>query len=371
MSIVVLNEVLDSSRSKGTARLLLVVLAEQAHEDGICWPGVDRLAARVNTTPRNIQMLTRELEQQGELLVEHSAGRGNTNRYRVLPPTTLNRLLAELTVRLEKVKSSAEKVKDSALFLELEKVKDRAEKANASSPFSDSEKVKDSAEKVKDSAQKVKDSVKKVKSASPEPTRTLKNLQEPTDRQDKTASEEIEVGSSPSGGLEIFEPEVEGEKTHGADRAEAAGAAGPEVPNPSQVKNQPPAGGNGEATGLEEVPAAGAGGAALAALTGALAGMRLSVPDLIAEYPFRTLWTELSPTRIRELTAEKQLEHGKRNYRGALIDALDDEVRALHAQRKQTHQAQASPEPIPDDEIDMDALIRSAPLNGYGHRRKP
>lgn len=188
------------------------------------------------------------------------------------------------------------------------------------------------------------------------------------DRQDKTASEETQGLSGQSVEGEGFE--VDDLTQGGAERAEAADAAGPELPDPSQVQTQPLPGGNANATGSEELPgAAGGRGAALAALTGALAGMHRSVPDLIAEYPFRELWLELPTARIRELTAEMQLEHGKRKYRGALIDALDEEARALHAQRKQAQPAPAAAPQPDDDDVDWDDLIRKSPLNGYGHRR--
>ena len=292
VSIVVLNEVLDSSRSKSTARTLMVVLAEQAHEDGICWPGITRLAQRVNTSGRNIQLLTRELEDMGELLVDYGAGRGNTNVYRVLPPLTLNRLLADLTEQSEKVKSPAEKVKVSALIEALEKVKDRAEKVKASAPLSGTEKVKDSAQKVKSSAEKVKSSAEKVKASSPEPSRTVKNRQEP-------------VVVSP-GQDEIFDPET-ALPTHA----------------PVQVPQGPSDAGETDTTSTEDVPPA---AASLAALREALSPW--SADKLIAERTPRQSergWLSLAPERIWELRQQAFDKHGNR-YRGDLCALLDAET---------------------------------------------
>lgn len=299
MSIVVLNEVLDSSRSKGTARLLMVVLAEQAHEDGVCWPGIERLARRVNTSDRNIQLLTRELEAQGELIVEVNAGRGNTNLYRVLPPATARRLIEELTAQLEKVKNSAEKVKISALL----------------------EKVKSSAEKVKDSAEKVKSSAQKVKPSSPEPLEPIEPKREPTAagaREDAAAAaaQDQEREQAQQGSAEGADA------PHGAD-----GATATTVTDPVQAKANA---GTKTATGTEKVPPA---GATLAALTGALAGLKKTVPDLIEEYPDRAGWLEITPERVRELLAQARAANGNR-YRGALIDALDEEVRKARTPEK-------------------------------------
>ena len=291
MSIVVLNEVLDSSRSKSTARLLMVVLAEQAHEDGVCWPGIARLAQRVNTSERNVQLLIRELEQAGELLVEQGAGRGNTNLYRVLAPLTLDRLLSDLTAQLEKVKSGAEKVKVSALLADLEKVKDRAEKVKSSAPLSNSEKVKSGAQKVKSSAQKVKSSAEKVKPSSPEPSRTDKNLQEPV---------VVSQGQD-----EIFDPET---------------ALSTEVPvqDPQDLSDA----GETNTPSTEDVPPA----APLDALREAFSPW--SADKLLTERTARQGergWLSLSAERIRELRQQAFDKHGNR-YRGDLCALLDTEV---------------------------------------------
>ena len=273
MSIQVLNEVLDSSRAKGTHRLLLVVLAEQAHEDGLTWPGIPRLARRMNTSERNIKYLLQDLEQTGELIVERGAGRGHTNQYRVLAPATIERLLTELTEALEKVKSSAEKVKLSALL----------------------EKVKSSAEKVKSSAEKVKSSAEKVKPTSPEPFITNYNHNEPTAAGEfevsKPARPTTAAAVHESGNLKLGE----GPTTSGEGHAGAADAAG-QPPLPAQERLPAPQQAlTNTATSLEKVP----GGAARAALVGAIAPIKLQ--NLLDEYPAREAWLALSPPRIREL----------------------------------------------------------------------
>lgn len=95
-----------------------------------------------------------------------------------------------------------------------------------------------------------------------------------------------------------------------------------------------------QATSSEEVPPA--AGAALAALTGALAGLKQPVADLIAEYPDRQGWLDLPAERIRALQLAARLEHGGR-YRGALIEALDAEVRSRHLHATPPTQTVLSP----------------------------
>jgi hypothetical protein len=108
------------------------------------------------------------------------------------------------------------------------------------------------------------------------------------------------------------------------------------------------------ATGTEQVPGA-AAGAALAALQGVLAP--LVAVEVIAEVGPRSGWLQLTPARIRELHTQAWQAHGNRRYRGALIELLDDELRQAPSATAE------APPPAPGDEIDMDALIRGAPLN--------
>ena len=282
MSIVVVNEVLDSSRSKGSARVLMIVLAEQAGEDGLCWPGLTRLARRVNTTERNIQLITRDLENMGELIVDYGSGRGNTNLYRVIPEATANRLIQDLTEQLERVKNSAERVKLSA-------------------------------ERVKLFDERAKPSAKRVKPASPEPLRTLEPKEEPT----AAAGEGTQDPAAAAGQIDT--------ETAPQDQGSAGGAG---TPDGAQAANATTGhgitqattnAGQTTATDTEQVP--GAPGAARAALVAALKPMDASA--LLAETPLRVHWLDIPADQIRELHGTLRAEHGGRAYRGALIEALD------------------------------------------------
>ena len=55
MSIAIMNQIWNTRTSGGTHRLLLMALADRADEDGICWPGVDYLANKVQVTARQLK----------------------------------------------------------------------------------------------------------------------------------------------------------------------------------------------------------------------------------------------------------------------------------------------------------------------------
>ena len=72
-------EVWESSSAKGGARLVLLALADFANEEGYCYPSIERLALKSALTGRNVQLILRNLESRGELVVLLGAGRGNVN----------------------------------------------------------------------------------------------------------------------------------------------------------------------------------------------------------------------------------------------------------------------------------------------------
>ncbi|MGY2892511.1 helix-turn-helix domain-containing protein [Deinococcus sp. UYEF24] len=221
MSIKVMTEVWGSSQATGTKRLMMLALADHANDEGCCFPGISSLALKCKISERNAQLVLRDLEESGELITERGTGRRNTNMYWVFPPGTVARLLLELPVQLERVKSSDERVKISAQL----------------------ERVKFSAERVKFSAQRVKPSAERVQQASPEPSVTV-----------------IEPSEEPSEGESV--PATPAVSAEGQDQdtstgaADAAGANTPTSP-PVQEPVQPTAnGGAPNATSSNDVPPA-------------------------------------------------------------------------------------------------------------------
>lgn len=73
MSVESMSVVLHHSRAKGSAKLLLVGIAN--HDgDGGAWPTVNKLAVYLNVHPRNVQRAIERVEQLGELAVELQRG---------------------------------------------------------------------------------------------------------------------------------------------------------------------------------------------------------------------------------------------------------------------------------------------------------
>jgi len=90
MSVESVALVLNHSRAKGTAKLVLIGIAN--HDgDGGAWPTIETLAKYANVDERNVQRCIRRLVDDGELAVENNRG-GNANwrndkrpnRYKIL-----------------------------------------------------------------------------------------------------------------------------------------------------------------------------------------------------------------------------------------------------------------------------------------------
>jgi Helix-turn-helix domain len=81
----ILERVFWYSRARGADRLVLLVLADRADDDGCCYPGIDYIAARAAVNRATVfRSLPRLVEQLGELRRDPGGtGRGETNRYTV------------------------------------------------------------------------------------------------------------------------------------------------------------------------------------------------------------------------------------------------------------------------------------------------
>jgi hypothetical protein len=84
LSIRVSTYVWEHSNQRGTALLLMLAIADHAHDDGGgAYPSVETLARKSRTTTRNVRLLLPKLEAAGELEVKRGAGPHGTNLYRV------------------------------------------------------------------------------------------------------------------------------------------------------------------------------------------------------------------------------------------------------------------------------------------------
>jgi hypothetical protein len=85
LSVKVMTWVWEHSRSKLSARLVLLAIADHANGDGVdAFPSMAQLAHKTGLSERGVQMAVAELVRLGELHVSAGGGRGRTNRYRVL-----------------------------------------------------------------------------------------------------------------------------------------------------------------------------------------------------------------------------------------------------------------------------------------------
>jgi hypothetical protein len=88
MANKILTRVLDTSKQRGAARCLIIVLADVADEHGIAYPGIKYLAGQINEDESYTYKLVRKLIDDGELLHKPGGGRGRKTTYAVVAGLT-------------------------------------------------------------------------------------------------------------------------------------------------------------------------------------------------------------------------------------------------------------------------------------------
>jgi hypothetical protein len=83
MSLKVTTLVWEHSEQKGNDLIVLLGIAEIANDNGVAWPGRQRLAQKARMSVRGVQGVTERLVAAGELTIHERRGRRNTNIYRV------------------------------------------------------------------------------------------------------------------------------------------------------------------------------------------------------------------------------------------------------------------------------------------------
>lgn len=84
MGYKTVESVMKYSRSKGSARLLLMVLATHADEGTLeCYPGRDLLCQETAMSDRNVTRALKELESLNEVTLSRGNGRGNQTAYKL------------------------------------------------------------------------------------------------------------------------------------------------------------------------------------------------------------------------------------------------------------------------------------------------
>lgn len=108
MSNKALSYVFANSKTKGSARVLMLAIADMANDDGECYPGRANLADKVNVGERQLSNLIRDCELIGELRVyqrSHSAEDHRTNKYYIVGLYDEKRATKTRTAKVPKPRS--------------------------------------------------------------------------------------------------------------------------------------------------------------------------------------------------------------------------------------------------------------------------
>lgn len=85
MSLLAMTSVWSDATMKdqGTT-LLMLAIADNANDDGICWPSITTLAGKSRMSYRSVCRKLTELVKEGRLVVLSGQGNGGTNRYQIV-----------------------------------------------------------------------------------------------------------------------------------------------------------------------------------------------------------------------------------------------------------------------------------------------
>ncbi len=82
MSIKIMSWVLDHSPYEGKARLIHVVLADHANDDGMCWPSQVKIAARAGCSVEHVRVTVKQMIEDDYIeITSVSKGTGNAQKY--------------------------------------------------------------------------------------------------------------------------------------------------------------------------------------------------------------------------------------------------------------------------------------------------
>ena len=91
MSIEAMSWVWKHSKTKGSERLVLLALADNANDNGVCWPSIATIARKANLERRYVISILKNLESVGRIQIERRRmGKLNkSNLYTVVMRDTL------------------------------------------------------------------------------------------------------------------------------------------------------------------------------------------------------------------------------------------------------------------------------------------
>jgi hypothetical protein len=79
-----MTSVWAKSKQSGGKLLCLLALADNADDDGYCYPGIETIAKKSRMSGRSVQRILGELKNDGELEIHPNKGKNGTNLYRVI-----------------------------------------------------------------------------------------------------------------------------------------------------------------------------------------------------------------------------------------------------------------------------------------------
>lgn len=86
MSVRILSEVFEKSETTGNARLVLIVLADCASDEGACWPSLRKIVQMSKVSEETVRKYLRAFEAIGLIEVEErfdAKGRRTSNVYTI------------------------------------------------------------------------------------------------------------------------------------------------------------------------------------------------------------------------------------------------------------------------------------------------
>lgn len=85
MSIKAMATVWEKSEQSGSSLLMLLAIADYAHDDGTnAWPSLSTLARKTRMSRRNAIRTIKKLEKVGELFVVRRGAEHKSNEYSIL-----------------------------------------------------------------------------------------------------------------------------------------------------------------------------------------------------------------------------------------------------------------------------------------------
>lgn len=85
LSIKIMSAIWDGGPKGSTLRFVLIALADNANDDGECWPSVATIGRKTGLCERAVRTALRQLEADGWLQTANGGGRNGVNRYTVNP----------------------------------------------------------------------------------------------------------------------------------------------------------------------------------------------------------------------------------------------------------------------------------------------